>query len=152
MRKRERALSPFSPISHPGCQDSTIKVTLVSGNGKRDTGVHLETVIQALSANRGLDKEETAGEPIENSDKAEKRTLSWNETAKDAGVLTMITSENYEHSTPENPEKKKTAEENTKGIQIGSTKTKADSPLWISHGSVSRKTCRIQQTCRPEGI
>ena len=120
--------------------DSDSLFEQVSGNRKRYAGVHLETVIQALSTNRGLDKEETAGEPIENSDKAEKRTLSWNETAKDAGVLTMITSENYEHSTPENPEKKKTAEENTKGIQIGSTKNKSRfSYLTVGQKTVQRR-------------
>ena len=91
------------------------QVMTSSDEGKADFGLvggHLENVVKAINAKRALE-EDNLGDIIENSNKVEKRTLSWSETAKAAGVLTLITAATEEQPSYEISEAKKRLKKKT---------------------------------------
>ena len=69
-------------------------------------GGHLESVVKAITAKRAHEEENLG-------DKVEKQTLSWSETAKAAGVVTMISAATEEQPSFEISEAKKKLKKKT---------------------------------------
>ena len=89
-------------------------------------GGHLESVVKAITAKRAHEEENLG-------DKVEKQTLSWSETAKAAGVVTMITAATEEQPSFKISEAKKKLKKKTpKEYRLEAPKKKTESSITLS--------------------